>query len=86
MRLTDHDLRQLDEARLHGLPGTALRELSKRLFADLKEARERLNRAKRGRIREKGTREKGTHLFFGEPAHHEKADQCNGGCSRWASS
>lgn len=56
MRLTDHDLRQLDEARLEGLPGTALRELSKRLLADLKEARERLNQTPDNSSRPPSTR------------------------------
>jgi len=56
MRLTDHDLRQLDEARLDGLAGTALRELSKRLLADLKEARERLNQTPDNSSRPPSTR------------------------------
>ncbi|BCU06349.1 IS66 family transposase [Allochromatium tepidum] len=45
MYLKDNDLRQLDEARLDGLPREVLRALSKRLLSDLKEARERLNRS-----------------------------------------
>ena len=56
MRLTDHDLRQLDEARLDGLAGAALRELSKRLLADLKEARERLNQTPDNSSRPPSTR------------------------------
>ena len=44
MQLSDHDLRQLDRARLHELDGEQLRALSEKLLADLKEARERLNR------------------------------------------
>jgi len=43
MQLSDHDLRQLDRARLHELDGERLRALSEKLLADLKEARERLN-------------------------------------------
>jgi transposase len=45
MHLSDNDLRQLDEARLEGLPSEVLRALSKRLLSDLKEARERLNQS-----------------------------------------
>ena len=43
MRLSDHDLRQIDDAYLDALSPEALREVSKRLCRDLKEARERLN-------------------------------------------
>lgn len=44
MHLTNHSLRQIDEAYLRSLDLEALRGLSLRLLADLKEARERLNR------------------------------------------
>lgn len=43
MNISDHSLRQLDEAYVTRLDEAALRELSLRLLADLKEARERLN-------------------------------------------
>jgi hypothetical protein len=44
MYLSDHDLRQLDNARLDALDATGhLREVSGRLLSDLKEARDRLN-------------------------------------------
>jgi len=43
MHLSEHSLRQLDEAYLRGLEEEALRGLSVRLLADLKEAHERLN-------------------------------------------
>ena len=43
MRISDHSLRQLDEAYLERLEEGALRSLSGKLLADLKEARERLN-------------------------------------------
>ncbi len=44
MKLSDHDLRQLDEARLDQLSEADLRAVSRSLLADLKEARDRLNR------------------------------------------
>lgn len=43
MRISDHSLRQLDDAYLERLEEEALRSLSGKLLADLKEARERLN-------------------------------------------
>ena len=43
MHLSDHSLRQIDDAYLRSLEPEALRGLSSRLLADLKEARERLN-------------------------------------------
>jgi transposase len=43
MQLSDHDLKQLDDAYLGRLPTESLRGLSLKLLADLKEARERLN-------------------------------------------
>jgi hypothetical protein len=43
MHLSDHSLRQLDDAYVQSLDMAALRDLSLRLLADLQEARERLN-------------------------------------------
>jgi hypothetical protein len=43
MHLSDHSLRQIDDAYLRSLDAEALCGLSVRLLADLKEARERLN-------------------------------------------
>jgi transposase len=43
VKLSDHDLKQLDDIYLGGLPMESLRGLSSKLLADLKEARERLN-------------------------------------------
>ena len=43
MHLSDHSLRQIDDAYLRSLDPEALCGLSLRLLADLKEARERLN-------------------------------------------
>lgn len=47
MKLSDHDLRQLDEVRLDQLSEAELRAVSRSLLADLKEARDRLNRTPR---------------------------------------
>jgi hypothetical protein len=43
MHLSPHSLRQIDDAYLQSLEVEALRELSMRLLADLKEAWDRLN-------------------------------------------
>ena len=43
MHLSDHSLRQIDDAYIQSLDSEALRGLSLRLLTDLKEARERLN-------------------------------------------
>jgi hypothetical protein len=47
MQLSDHSLRQIDEAYLERLGDEALRSLSAKLLLDLKEARERLNQTSR---------------------------------------
>jgi hypothetical protein len=47
MHLSDHSLRQIDEAYLGRLEEEALRSLSAKLLLDLKEARERLNQTSR---------------------------------------
>ena len=43
MKLSDHDLRQIDEEKINKLSKTAVKNLSITLLNDLKEARERLN-------------------------------------------
>ncbi len=43
MHLSDHSLRQIDDAYVRSLDPEALRGLSLRLLADLKDARDRLN-------------------------------------------
>ena len=50
MHLSDHDLRQLDEAYLDGLTPEQARGLLGRAMADLKAARERLNPSRRSAI------------------------------------
>ena len=47
MQLSDHSLRQIDEAYLERLGEESLRSLSSKLLLDLKEARERLNQSSR---------------------------------------
>jgi hypothetical protein len=47
MQLSDHSLRQIDEAYLERLGDAALRALSAKLLVDLKEARERLSQSRR---------------------------------------
>lgn len=51
MHLSEHSLRQLDEAYLRTLDLEALRGLSLRLLADLKDARARLDARSAGRSR-----------------------------------
>jgi hypothetical protein len=60
MHLADHDLRRIDEAYLDGLSPEALREVSKRLCHDLKEARERLNQTPENSSRPPSTRAPGS--------------------------
>ncbi len=43
MKLSDHDLRQIDEERIKTLSETTVKSLSITLLNDLKEARERLS-------------------------------------------
>ncbi|MCP3880265.1 MAG: IS66 family transposase, partial [Sulfitobacter sp.] len=45
MKLSEHDLKQLDEETIRSLPAETLRTLSSKLLADLKEARDRLNQS-----------------------------------------
>ena len=56
MHLSDHSLRQIDDAYIRSLDPEALRGLSLRLLADLKEARERLNQGPTNSSRPPGSR------------------------------
>ena len=56
MHLSDHSLRQLDDDYVRSLGADALRGLSLRLLADLKEARERLNQGPTNRSRPPSSR------------------------------
>ena len=47
MQLSDHSLRQIDEAYLERLGEESLRSLSSKLLLDMKEAGERLNQTRR---------------------------------------
>ena len=51
MHLSEHSLRQLDEAYLDALDETALRVLSAKLLDDLKDARDRLNQGPENTVR-----------------------------------
>jgi len=54
MKLKDHDLKQIDEDYLGGLPPDKLVEVSLKLLADLKEARDRLNQTPKNSSRPSG--------------------------------
>ena len=56
MHLSDHSLRQIDDAYVRSFEPEALRGLSLRLLADLKEARERLNQGPTNSSRPPGSR------------------------------
>jgi hypothetical protein len=56
MHLSDHSLRQIDEDYVQSLEVEALRGLSLRLLADLKEARDRLNQGPENSSRPPGSR------------------------------
>ena len=56
MHLSDHDLKQLDDDYLRGLPAEPLRLLSGKLLADLKEAHDRLNQSPSNSSRPPSTR------------------------------
>ena len=45
MKLSEHDLKQLDDEKIRSLPAETLRTLSSKLLSDLKEARDRLNQS-----------------------------------------
>jgi hypothetical protein len=54
--LTDHDLRQMDEAWLQGLAEPVARAVLSRVVEDLKEARDRLNQTSENSSRPPGSR------------------------------
>jgi hypothetical protein len=54
VHLSDYSLRQLDDDYVRSLGTDALRDLSLRLLADLKEARERLNQRPTNSSRQPG--------------------------------
>ena len=54
MKLKDHDLKQIDEDYLGVLPPDKLVEVSLKLLADLKEARDRLNQTPQNSSRPSG--------------------------------
>ena len=67
MKLSPHDLQQLDEDALRRLPEAALRHLSLTLLADLKEARERLAQNPRNSSRPPSSRPPWEHAPPADP-------------------
>jgi hypothetical protein len=61
MILTDHDLKQIDRDYVEGIAHNKLVEVSLKLLADLKEARDRLNQTSQNLIKPRKT----------VPAHQE---------------
>ncbi len=55
MKLKDHDLKQIDQEYLKGLPPEKLLEVSGKLLEDLKEARDRLNQTPENSSRPSGS-------------------------------
>jgi hypothetical protein len=76
MHLSDHSLRQIDNAYLLTLEMDALRGLSERLLADLKEARERLNQGPSNSSRPPSSRAPWEQGAPGEPSREEEEAPC----------
>ena len=74
MHLNDHSLRQLDEAYIQSLDPEALRGLSLRLLADLKEARDRLNQGPENSSRPPSSRVPWERASGGQPWGEDLAD------------
>lgn len=70
MHLTDHDLRQLDQAALSRLGEGAARRLLERVVEDLKEARDRLRQDSQN-----SSRPPSSDSFFGRPRSEATADE-----------
>src|SRR5512144_130397 len=73
MPLSDHSLRQIDDAYLQSLEPAALRGLSLRLLADLKEARERLNQGPTNSSRPPSSRAPWERRQCPDPTHEPEA-------------
>ena len=80
MNLSDYDLRQISESYLENLPETELLEVSKKLFRDLKVARERLNQNPDNSSRPPSTRapwEQAENKLADENAANDNGDDKN---------
>ncbi len=75
MHLNDHSLRQLDDAYIHSLDPEALRGLSLRLLADLKEARDRLNQGPENSSRPPSSRVPWERASGGQPWGEDIAER-----------
>ena len=74
MRLSDHDLKQLNEAYVGSLAEERLRALSLKLLADLKESRDRLNQNPGNSSRPPSSRPPWETATTDEPYNSEEAD------------
>jgi transposase len=75
MHLSDHSLRQIDDDYVRSLAADALRDLSLRLLADLKEARERLNQGPTNSSRPPSSRAPWERGRVPSPTHEPEAPQ-----------
>ena len=75
MHLSDHSLRQIDDDYVRSLGADALRDLSLRLLADLKEARERLNQGPTNSSRPPSSRAPWERGRVPDPTHEPQTPQ-----------
>jgi transposase len=75
MHLSDHSLRQLDDGYVRSLGAEELRDLSLRLLADLKEARERLNQGPTNSSRPPSSRAPWEHGEIPDPTNEPQTPQ-----------
>ena len=75
MHLSDHSLRQIDDEYVRSLRTDALRDLSLRLLADLKEARERLNQGPTNSSRPPSSRAPWERGRVPDPTHEPETPQ-----------
>jgi transposase len=75
MHLSDHSLRQIDDEYVRSLGTDALQDLSLRLLADLKEARERLNQGPTNSSRPPSSRAPWERGEVSDPTHEPQTPQ-----------